>query len=111
MANVLGGSKEDLYPEVGKILGQDPSLRVHLYGKQVRPGRKIGHVTVCGEDLRDLRQRARRAADQLRGASQGATPPTVQSSGSGWAATATGRARNCKPHAPQRTEERTVGKE
>jgi 5-(carboxyamino)imidazole ribonucleotide synthase len=70
MANVLGGSKEDLYPEVGKILGQDPSLRVHLYGKQVRPGRKIGHVTVCGEDLRDLRQRARRAADQLRGASQ-----------------------------------------
>ncbi|MBW0009091.1 MAG: hypothetical protein JO063_03065, partial [Pseudonocardiales bacterium] len=21
----------------------------HLYGKQVRPGRKIGHVTVCGE--------------------------------------------------------------
>jgi 5-(carboxyamino)imidazole ribonucleotide synthase len=70
MANVLGGSKEDLYPEVGKILGQDPSLRVHLYGKQVRPGRKIGHVTVCGEDLRDLRQRARRAADQLRGARQ-----------------------------------------
>jgi 5-(carboxyamino)imidazole ribonucleotide synthase len=68
MANVLGGSQEDLYPEVGKILGQDPSLRVHLYGKDVRPGRKIGHVTVCGEDLRDLRQRARRAADQLRGA-------------------------------------------
>ncbi|MCO8126351.1 5-(carboxyamino)imidazole ribonucleotide synthase [Acidimicrobiia bacterium EGI L10123] len=68
MANVLGGSREDLYPEVGRILGQDPSLRVHLYGKQVRPGRKIGHVTVCGEDLRDLRLRARRAADQLRGA-------------------------------------------
>ena len=68
MANVLGGSREDLYPEVGRILGQDPSLRVHLYGKQVRPGRKIGHVTLCGEDLHDLRRRARRAADQLRGA-------------------------------------------
>jgi len=68
MANVLGGSREDLYPEVGRILGQDPSLRIHLYGKQVRPGRKIGHVTLCGEDLRDLRLRARGAADQLRGA-------------------------------------------
>ena len=70
MVNVLGGSQEDLYPEVRRILGQDPALRVHLYGKQVRPGRKIGHVTVCGEDLRDLRQRARRAADQLRGATE-----------------------------------------
>jgi 5-(carboxyamino)imidazole ribonucleotide synthase len=68
MANVLGGSREDLYPAVGQILGQDPSLRIHLYGKQIRPGRKIGHVTVCGEDLGDLRRRARRAADQLRGA-------------------------------------------
>ena len=68
MANVLGGSREDLYPEVARILGQDPSLRIHLYGKQVRPGRKIGHVTLCGEDLRDLRLRARGAADQLRGA-------------------------------------------
>lgn len=68
MANVLGGSREDLYPEMGRILGQDPALRVHLYGKQVRPGRKIGHVTLSGEDLHDLRRRARRAADQLRGA-------------------------------------------
>ena len=23
---------------------------VHLYGKAARPGRKLGHVTVCGDD-------------------------------------------------------------
>ena len=37
-----------------------------MYGKQVRPGRKIGHVTVVGEDPEDLADRARRAASYLR---------------------------------------------
>lgn len=68
MANVLGGSCEDLHAVLVPLLAGDPALRVHLYGKQVRLGRKIGHVTVCGDDLDDLRRRARRAADQLRGA-------------------------------------------
>jgi 5-(carboxyamino)imidazole ribonucleotide synthase len=68
MANVLGGSRAQLYPELDTVLRRDPGLRVHLYGKQVRPGRKIGHVTVCGDDLDELRHRARRAADHLRGA-------------------------------------------
>ena len=35
---------------------------MHLYGKAVRPGRKIGHVTVSGDDLDDLLERARHAA-------------------------------------------------
>ena len=39
---------------------------MHLYGKEVRPGRKIGHVTVLGDDLDELRDRARRAASYLR---------------------------------------------
>jgi 5-(carboxyamino)imidazole ribonucleotide synthase len=71
MANLLGGGREDVHAELGPVLARDPGLRVHLYGKQVRPGRKVGHVTVCGDDLDDLRGRARRAADQLRGASDG----------------------------------------
>ena len=66
MANVLGGD-EDLYPAMRRVLADDATAKVHLYGKQVRPGRKIGHVTVCGDDLEDLRARARRAADTLRG--------------------------------------------
>jgi 5-(carboxyamino)imidazole ribonucleotide synthase len=38
---------------------------VHLYGKDVRPGRKIGHVTVIGDDMADVRRRARAAAHWL----------------------------------------------
>ena len=68
MANVLGGSCDDLHAQLGHLLAGDPELRIHLYGKQVRPGRKLGHVTLCGDDLDDLRERARWAADQLRGA-------------------------------------------
>ena len=43
-------------------MARDPGLKVHLYGKGVRPGRKIGHVNVSGDDLDDLRARARHAA-------------------------------------------------
>jgi 5-(carboxyamino)imidazole ribonucleotide synthase len=48
------------------LWGRDPGLKVHLYGKQVRPGRKIGHVTVLGADLDDVRRRARLGAGYLR---------------------------------------------
>ena len=44
-----------------------PEVKVHMYGKGVRPGRKIGHVNVLGDDLDDLRARARHAADYIRG--------------------------------------------
>jgi 5-(carboxyamino)imidazole ribonucleotide synthase len=67
MANVLGGDYPELYGTYLHVLAHDPSLKVHLYGKAVRPGRKIGHVTVSGDDLDDLRVRARHAADFLQG--------------------------------------------
>ena len=46
----------------------DPRVRVHLYGKSERPGRKLGHVTVTGADLGETRARARLAMERLRGA-------------------------------------------
>ena len=67
MANVLGGDYPELYPAYRHIMARDPGARVHLYGKGVRPGRKIGHVNVSGDDLADLRARAGHAADYLRG--------------------------------------------
>lgn len=67
MANVLGGDYPELYATYLHLLAHDPALKVHLYGKAVRPGRKIGHVTVSGDDLADLRTRARHAADFLQG--------------------------------------------
>jgi 5-(carboxyamino)imidazole ribonucleotide synthase len=53
--------------------GQDPvhllprglavaGAHIHLYGKEGRPGRKLGHVTACGDDAQDVRRRAWTAA-------------------------------------------------
>jgi 5-(carboxyamino)imidazole ribonucleotide synthase len=67
MANVLGGRTDGMGIDerVHHLFAADPGARVHLYGKQVRPGRKIGHVTVLGEDFDDLRVRAAAAARWL----------------------------------------------
>ena len=67
MANVLGGPPGGLAVDerLHHLFAEDPGARVHLYGKQVRPGRKIGHVTVLGDDLTRVRDRARRAAKWL----------------------------------------------
>ncbi len=67
MVNVLGGAHPDLYVAYRHVMARDPGLRVHLYGKDVRPGRKVGHVTVYGEDLDSLLARAHHAADYLTG--------------------------------------------
>lgn len=67
MVNILGGDVPDLYSAYRHVLARDPGLRVHLYGKQVRPGRKVGHVTVVGSDLDDLLARGRHAAHYFSG--------------------------------------------
>lgn len=70
MVNILGGD----HPEVGRLydgfphaMARDPHLRVHLYGKDLRPGRKVGHVNAYGDDLEDCLERARHAAAWFRG--------------------------------------------
>jgi 5-(carboxyamino)imidazole ribonucleotide synthase len=67
MTNVLGGSVADLPSALLHCFARDPKLRVELYGKEVKPGRKVGHVTTYGHDLADVRKRARHAADYLMG--------------------------------------------
>jgi 5-(carboxyamino)imidazole ribonucleotide synthase len=69
MVNILGGDGEAgrLYDGVPHALARDPRLRVHLYGKELRPGRKVGHVNAYGDDLDDCLERARHAAAWFRG--------------------------------------------
>jgi len=67
MVNVLGGDKGGLYRAYLHVLARDPGLKIHMYGKDVRPGRKLGHVTAVGDDLDDLLARAHHAADYLTG--------------------------------------------
>ena len=61
MVNILGGTGS-LYDGYPHALARDPRLRVHLYGKEPRPGRKVGHVNAYGDDLQDCLERARHAA-------------------------------------------------
>ncbi len=70
MVNILGGTgplAEELYAGYPHVMARDPHLKVHLYGKSVRPGRKVGHVTAYGDDLAEVRERARHAAAWFRG--------------------------------------------
>ena len=68
MANVLGGEPGGMSIDerLHHLFASDPGVKVHFYGKQVRPGRKIGHVTALGDDMAAVRERARRAAAWLR---------------------------------------------
>jgi 5-(carboxyamino)imidazole ribonucleotide synthase len=64
MVNILGGPHDAgrLYDGLSHAMARDPHLRVHLYGKEWRPGRKVGHVNAFGDDLEDCLERARHAA-------------------------------------------------
>src|SRR5580692_7762964 len=69
MANLLGGTDPDVFDRFLHVMAADPAVKVHFYGKEVRPGRKIGHVTIVGgpdDGVEELRDRARRAASYLR---------------------------------------------
>lgn len=67
MANVLGGSRTDLVAAQAEATASDPRVRIHLYGKDVLPGRKVGHVTVYGEDIAEVARAARAASEHLEG--------------------------------------------
>ena len=77
MVNVLGGDDPDLHSRLVHVMAADPGVKVHLYGKEVRRGRKVGHVTVAGEDVARLRDRAWRAANYLRHGTEDAEPAGV----------------------------------
>ncbi|MBC9927506.1 5-(carboxyamino)imidazole ribonucleotide synthase [Leucobacter sp. cx-169] len=67
MVNVLGGPAEGTmalrYPSA---LAAHPRAKVHSYDKTPRPGRKVGHVTVTGQDLATVRAEANAAADAFK---------------------------------------------
>jgi 5-(carboxyamino)imidazole ribonucleotide synthase len=66
-ANVLGGPPggRSLDERLHHLFAAVPDARVHLYGKQARPGRKLGHVTVLGDDLEKVRASAVACARRL----------------------------------------------
>jgi len=68
MGNILGGEKNDMYRPYLHLMARTPALKFHHYRKEVRPGRKIGHVTLLGENLVELQHEVQHALDYLSGA-------------------------------------------
>lgn len=67
MVNLLGSSLADPRAAYPELMARYPGVKIHLYGKEVRPGRKLGHVTAYGDDLDAVRDQARGAVALLRG--------------------------------------------
>lgn len=68
MGNVIGAPSTppmSMDERVHHLFARLPEAKVHLYGKEERPGRKIGHVNIVGTDWESLRERAERAAHWL----------------------------------------------
>ena len=69
MVNLLGEpgytglARYEGFTEVAEL----PGVHVHLYGKRVtKPFRKMGHVTIVGRDLQDIRNKAQMVKQTLK---------------------------------------------
>ena len=68
MINILGGPESgSLGERFAAAMTEHPAAKIHTYGKAPRPGRKVGHVTVAGDDLDEVAYQARAAASHFAG--------------------------------------------
>ncbi len=87
MKNILGGANPDLFSAYPRALSAEPQAKVHVYGKGVRPGRKVGHINVlsmAADDVNTVRARATEVAALIRdGMVSGADSSGAEPSGAG----------------------------
>ncbi|GEK84924.1 5-(carboxyamino)imidazole ribonucleotide synthase [Microbacterium aerolatum] len=63
MVNILGGPADGAFEDrFEAAMSEHPDAKIHTYGKDARPGRKVGHVNAAGDDLDDVVYTARAAA-------------------------------------------------
>jgi len=67
MGNILGSSKTDMYRPYLHLMARNPALKFHHYKKDVLPGRKIGHVTLLGDEVVELTHEVQHALDYMSG--------------------------------------------
>lgn len=69
MVNLLGtpdaSSEDEPRENFGEAMAAHPDAKIHYYGKGVRPGRKLGHVNMVGENVEELLAAAREVRDIL----------------------------------------------
>ena len=71
MGNVIGiqtDKSTNLFRPYLHLMARIPALKIHQYMKELRLGRKVGHVTLLGGDLLHLRSEVSHAVDYLSGA-------------------------------------------
>ena len=67
MVNILGDAWKDGVLPAAKLF-DDVNVKLHLYGKRgAKPGRKMGHFNVLGENVKDTRQHAQQVYQKLMG--------------------------------------------
>lgn len=63
MVNILGGpASGDMLSPFPHAMAEHPTVKIHTYGKEPRPGRKVGHINASGDDLPEVAYQARGAA-------------------------------------------------
>lgn len=63
MVNLLGvDDVNDFVSTYPRVLADHPTAKFHTYGKSARKGRKMGHITVIGEDANEILAEANAAA-------------------------------------------------
>ena len=70
MVNLIGGQHEPGADALARAMALQPDARIHLYGKQWRPGRKLGHVNMTvgpDQDVAEVVEQARGVVAILRG--------------------------------------------
>ena len=67
VGNILGGEKTDMYRPYLHLMARNPELKFHQYRKEVKKGRKIGHVTAVGGNLLELTEIVEHARDYMSG--------------------------------------------
>ena len=70
MVNLIGGRREPGADALPRAMAAQPDARIHLYGKQWRPGRKLGHVNMTvgpDQEVADVVEQAHDVVAILRG--------------------------------------------
>lgn len=67
MQNILGSNLSDLTDVLPDVLMKHTDLKIELYGKEIRKGRKLGHINISGDDYLKLIEIAKTASDLFEG--------------------------------------------
>lgn len=51
MLNILGGMSKDSHKELMRSAVSIPTAALHMYGKESKPARKIGHITIVASSM------------------------------------------------------------